>query len=63
MHPWAQPVRAFKLFSQDKPGGDSDVARKKLAQELWTVALAASMQQDDVIGQAMGAIEDLFDGG
>jgi zinc protease len=66
-------VGPFELASQVqivatvKPGGDAAVLREDGAHEVGAVALAAAVQEDDVVGQGgisgLGAVEDLANGG
>ena len=51
------------LLSQRKPRGDTLVGAEEPPDEIRAVTLLAAMQQDDMIGQSAGTVEEFADGG
>src|SRR4051812_41599233 len=61
-----QPGARLELLGEDQSFGDALVAREKFAHQVGAVALAAAVQEDDVLGEPaacfFGAVEDTDDG-
>ena len=51
------------LMRQSEPRRDPPVGAEQPAEEIWAVALLASMQQYDVIRRLSGTVEEFADGG